>query len=290
MWGCTIKIMKNFLIRFCVLVFLVVANVFIWTAEAGSKELTVAFLDIGQGDAIYIETPNGTQVLIDGGRGKQILRALGDVMPLSDRSIDIVIATHPDADHIGGLSDVFERYDIGVFLESGAVNDTNIAKELEKFVLGEGLIPILARRGMKLSLDENVFLHILFPDRDVSRTDPNDGSIIARLVYGESSFLFTGDASKGVENYLVKLDGVALQSDVLKTGHHGSKTSTSALFISTVTPQYAIISAGKNNSYGHPHQEVLDTLSDFDAQILKTFEEGNIIFTSNGGEPVCRNK
>ena len=113
MWGCTIKIMKNFLIRFCVLVFLVVANVFIWTAEAGSKELTVAFLDIGQGDAIYIETPNGTQVLIDGGRGKQILRALGDVMPLSDRSIDIVIATHPDADHIGGLSDVFERYDIG---------------------------------------------------------------------------------------------------------------------------------------------------------------------------------
>ena len=215
MWGCTIKIMKNFLIRFCVLVFLVVANVFIWTAEAGSKELTVAFLDIGQGDAIYIETPNGTQVLIDGGRGKQILRALGDVMPLSDRSIDIVIATHPDADHIGGLPDVFERYDIGMFLESGVIGDTNIWETLEQAIADEGLAPILARRGMKLSLDENVFLHILFPDRDVSRTDPNDGSVIACLVYGESSFLFTGDASKGVENYLVKLDSGSMMSAML---------------------------------------------------------------------------
>jgi competence protein ComEC len=281
--------MRNFLIRSSVLIFLVSANVFIWTAEAGNKELTVAFLDIGQGDSIFIEAPNGTQVLIDGGRGRQILRALGNVMPLSDRSIDVVIATHPDADHVGGLIDVFDRYDIGMFLEPGVIGDTKTWETLEQRVSDEELAPVLARRGMKLSLDKNVFLYILFPDRNVSHVETNSGSIVTRLVYGDSSFIFTGDAPQDVENYLAKLDGENLQSDVLKVGHHGSRTSSSRLFVSIVAPQYGIISAGENNSYGHPHLEVLDILSDFDVEILKTYEIGNIIFTSNGGEPVLKN-
>lgn len=273
--------MRNTVVRIAIIFFLLIANIFIWKVNAQERLLTVAFLDVGQGDAIFIETPSGNQMLIDGGRGKQVLRELGDLMPIGDTSIDIVLATHPDSDHIGGLPEVFDRYEVGMFIEPGVVSDTNVYEMLEGKVVAEGLTPTLARRGMVVHLDSNVSFLILFPDRDVSRADSNDGSIVGQLIFGDSSFLLTGDAPKGVENYLVSLDGKNLESDVLKAGHHGSKTSSSGAFIDAVNPQYAIISAGKDNSYGHPHAEVLQIFNDRNISTLRTDEKGTFVFTSD---------
>ncbi|KKP80420.1 MAG: internalization-related competence protein ComEC/Rec2 protein, partial [Parcubacteria group bacterium GW2011_GWB1_35_5] len=129
-------------------------------------------------------------------------------------------------------------------------------------------------------LGDGVVLQILFPDRDPAGMETNTSSIIARLVYGENEFLFTGDSPKSIENYLISLGG--LESDVLKAGHHGSKTSTSPDFVTAVSPEYVVISAGKDNRYGHPSQEVLDILNNFGAEILRTDKDGRIVFESDG--------
>ena len=270
---------------------LVLAVLFIWgivLAEGKEGVLTVAFLNVGQGDSIYIEAPNGNQVLIDGGPDKKVLRALGEIMPFYDRSIDVIVATHPDKDHIGGLPIVLENYAVEVIIESGVGSKTNTYRELQNIIENQGLTRILGRRDVIIILDEKrgVYLRVLFPDQDVSDWDANEASVITRLVYGENSFLFPVDTPQSIENYLTYLernssDG-GLKSDVLKVGHHGSKPSTSPFFIAKVRPAYAIISAGENNRYGHPNQEVLDVLKNYQANILTTYEEGTIIFQSDG--------
>jgi len=203
-------------------------------------------------------------------------------MPFYDRSIDIVIATHPDADHIGGLPEVLTRVDVETIFRSGVINDTGVFRALNNAIAATGVSEVLARRGMEITLDQNVFLRILFPDRNVSGIGSNDASIIVQLVYGETEFLLTGDSPKKIEKYLVSLDGKNLESDVLKAGHHGSKTSTSELFLGFVSPEYTVISAGMDNRYGHPHKEVLTFLEQFDISTLNTATAGTVIFTSDG--------
>ncbi|MBI2100740.1 MAG: MBL fold metallo-hydrolase [Candidatus Vogelbacteria bacterium] len=263
---------------------LLLANVLVWPAivRDGRGILTVAFLDVGQGDAIYIESPTGNQVLIDAGSGRPVLRALGQVMLFYDRSIDLIIATHPDADHIGGFPEVLERFAVGAVMESGATSDTAIYQAFRTAVFDEKSPTILARRGMKIVLGHGAVLEILFPDRDTTSWETNTASIVARLTYGESEFLLTGDSPIKIEKYLLALDGRNLQSDVLKAGHHGSKTSSDSIFLAAVKPTYAIISAGQKNRYGHPHQPVLAALGQIKAQILRTDESGTIIFQTNG--------
>lgn len=260
-------------------------NIFIWhtvITKDGRGVLEISFLDVGQGDAIFIEAPNGNQVLIDGGSNKTVLKELGKVMPFYDRTIDAVIATHPDKDHIGGLIEVLKGYGVSMFMEPGVSSDTGAYQELEKTIADKKLPKILARRGMSLNLGEGARLNILFPDRDTEGWETNTASIVAKLVYGNNSFLLTGDSPIAIEKYLSMIDGKNLQSDVLKAGHHGSKTSTSESFASLVSPEYAVISAGKNNRYGHPHKEVLDILEKTKATILKTYEQGTISFSSDG--------
>ena len=262
-----------------------VATFFVWyevLAREGPGVLTVAFLDVGQGDAIFIEAPNGSQVLIDGGVGMSVVRALGSIMPWHDRSIDVVIATHPDLDHIGGLPEVLARYDVGMVLESGVIDEGADQQAFLAAVEREGLATVHARHGMVLALDEDVHLTILFPDTDVSYFEPNTASIVARLSYGNTAFLFTGDAPASIETYLAGRYGEYLASDVLKLGHHGSRTSTHELFVGFVAPRYGIVSASCGNSYGHPHADVLDTLARFDVTVLQTCTEGTIVFTSDG--------
>lgn len=266
---------------------LFIANFFIWHAifaEERGGMLTVAFFDVGQGDAIFIEAPNGNQMLVDGGPGTSVIRALGEVMPFYDRTIDAVIATHPDADHIGGLPEVLRRYDVGFFLDPGVSSDTGVYKALVQSIGLAGAKYIIARRGMNIALDEaaGVFLEILFPDRDMEGTDTNDASIVANLVYGDTSFLLTGDSPQKIEKYLAAIDGKNLDTNVLKAGHHGSKTSTSDILLGFASPEIAIISAGTNNRYGHPHEEVLNRLSEFGVRVLRTDEEGTIIIKSDG--------
>jgi competence protein ComEC len=147
---------------------------------------------------------------------------------------------------------------------------------------GETFKKILARSGMEVDLGDGAVLQILFPDRDPSGMETNTSSIVARLVYGQNEFLLTGDSPKAIEEYITKFQGQSLESDVLKAGHHGSKTSSSQAFVSAVSPEYAVISVGKDNRYGHPNQETLDTFTNFGAKILRTDLSGRIVFESDG--------
>jgi len=264
---------------------LALAALCVWSAVlAGERSnvLTVAFLDVGQGDAIYIESPNGTQVLLDGGKGGAVLEELGRVMPFYDRSIDVVIASHPDMDHIGGLPEVFARYAIGMFLEPGVADDGADYRALLEAVRAEGLTPIHLRQGMTLAIGDGAVLEVLFPDREVSGVDSNVGSVVARLTHGDTSFLLTGDSPEEIETYLAGRYGDALKSTVLKLGHHGSRTASSEVFLGYVEPEYAVISAGCKNSYGHPHKEVLERLERFSIRKASTCEEGTVRFESDG--------
>lgn len=244
--------------------------------------LTIAFLDVGQGDGIYIEAPNGNQILIDGGPGAKTLRSLGKVMPFFDRSLDLVIATHADQDHVGGLPLVLERFHVSGVMTSDNSTDTGAYKAFEQEIQDEHAKRVFARRGEKIILDEGVALEILFPEGSTKGWDTNTGSIVARLTYGDTSFVFTGDSPSSIEHYLVGRYGASLASTVLKLGHHGSRTSSSREFLSVVDPEYAIISAGYDNAYGHPHQEVVDTLKELGIPSLSTIDKGTIIFETDG--------
>jgi len=248
--------------------------------------LKVSFLDVGQGDATFIESPTGTQVLIDGGKTSAVLQALEEEMGFSDRTIDMVVATHPDMDHIGGLIDVLERYDVNTILMTENMSDTPAFKIFSDRVREEGVKIIYARRGQIFDLGNgtqgSTTLTILFPDHDPTELESNLSSIVARLVYGESEYMLTGDSPKEIEEYLVSLGTSTLHSDVLKAGHHGSRTSSSEIFVEAVNPTHAIISAGKDNSYGHPHKEVLEIFSRQGVLIQSTSESGAIHTISDG--------
>lgn len=232
--------------------------------------LHVYFLDVVQGDAIFIDSPTHGRVLLDGGPDRKVLTELGKILPFGDRRIDVMIESHPDRDHIGGLPEVVAQYDVGAFLEPGVESPNKVDDELHARVALQHIPDILARRNMIVDFGDGAKLVILFPNQDVSSWDTNDASIVAKLVYGDESFLLTGDSTKKAEYILLGLNKNILDSTVLKAGHHGSRTSTSLPYAEAVSPEYAVISAGKNNSYGHPHKETIDTLKQVGATILST--------------------
>ena len=274
-------------------IFLLGANFYVWThtplpwrAKVGeSNILKVAFLDIGQGDAIYIEAPNGNQIMFDGGPGSGTLGKLREVMPPLDTSIDMLVVTNPDKDHMGGFVDILKNFKVQAVVEPGTDKMTQIYKSLEEYIRDEGAQKILARQGMDIVLDKKngVKIKLLFPDRDVNAWDVNDGSIIARLEYGDQSIVLQGDASALTENILVQQKSL-LPATVLKLGHHGSRTSSSLAYLRAVQPKYAIISAGRDNSYGHPHKEVIDRLASLKIPYLGTYQKGTIELLTNGKE------
>ncbi|MFZ1987731.1 MAG: MBL fold metallo-hydrolase [Minisyncoccia bacterium] len=269
------------------IVLLIGCNAFIafFIFHSDRQEVTVSILDIGQGDSILIEGPTGIQMLVDGGPGRAVLRRLPKEMNFFDRSLDIVVETHPDADHIGGLAAVFDRYRVSYFMEPGIPNDTSATVALAAAVKKEqGLQTITARRGMRIHLGGGAYADVLYPDRDVSKLETNNGSIVLHVVYGDTSFMLTGDLPSTEEDWLVLLDGKsgALKSDVLKAGHHGSKHSTDDAWLAAVEPKIVAISAGKDNSYGHPSPEVLARIKNAGAGVVSTIEEGTIRFVSDG--------
>lgn len=248
--------------------------------------LHVDFLDVGQGDAIFIKSPSGTQVLVDGGRGSIVLARLQKAMGFFDRDIDMVVATHADMDHIGGLIDVLTRYKVGTVLMTKNLHDTPAFNVFIKKVEDEGAQILYAQRGQVFDFGSSTAgsttLQVLFPDHDPTGLESNVSSIVARLAYGANTYMLTGDSPKEIEEYLASLGTSTLTSDVLKAGHHGSRTSTSLRFVSAVHPTYAIISAGRDNSYGHPHKETLDVLTSAGVQIVSTIDQGTIFTTSDG--------
>lgn len=270
------------IVLLCVVMAVSFAVVLYYTVRIEKEVLTVAFLDVGQGDAIFIETPHGNQMLIDGGKGRAVLRALNTRMPFFDRSIDVVLATHPDFDHIGGLPEVFRRFDVGMFLVSGVEDTGDDIETLTHAVHEAGTKTVSVRDTMYINLDTDVTVDVLFPDREVTHLEVNTASVIVKLTYKDTTFLFTGDAPAGIETYLAGRYKEQLASDVLKLGHHGSNTSSANVFLGYVDPSYAIISAGCDNQYGHPHTEVLERLAQFSIAPLSTCKEGTIVFESDG--------
>ena len=260
----------------------------IWSAAIHADRqgiLAVSFLDIGQGDSIFIQAPSGRTALIDGGPDASVLRELAKELPWYDRTIDVVIPTHPDADHITGLVDVLERYKVSYVIQSSVEGDTPIWHTLESTIAADatkGATVITAMRGQVVDLGSGAYLEVLSPDRSVPNVDTNDGCVVTRLVYGATSFMLSCDAPQSIEDYLVYLDGKSLQSTVLKAGHHGSKTSSSPLFVGFVHPQYAVYSRGCNNKYGFPDAETVATFKQFGVPTLDTCLDGTVTFTSDG--------
>jgi len=259
-----------------------------WTREiigegsCPSGVLCVTFFDVGQGDATLIESPTGIQLLIDGGRDSTILRELSSSLGFWDRDLDYVLATHPDVDHIGGLIEVFKRYEVKNFIRNDNESDTSAFSLMERLLAEEGSQVFYARRGQQYDLGGGAVLEILFPEISMKEAESNTSSVVAKLTYGSSTFMLTGDSPKSIEEYLVLSEGEALQSQVLKVGHHGSRTSTSELFLDEVRPQYAVISAGLDNQYGHPHLEVTDLLFNKRVETFNTADQGTIRFVSDG--------
>jgi len=258
---------------------------FVYLQENRNDDLKVVFLDVGQGDSIYIEAPNGKQMLLDAGSNSAILSQLSKVMPFGDKSIDVVIITNPDTDHMGGVVDILQNYKVDMILESGTHSDTVTYRTLSQLIAQNKIQKKFARKGMRLVLDnkQNIYFDILFPDRDVSTWERNDGSVVGKLVYGTSSFMLMGDATKYTELLIAYNENPqTLNSQVLKLGHHGSHTSSSLLWLEKVKPEIAIVSAGLNNRYGHPHKDVIQRLSDLGIAVFGTYEKGAIMFKTNG--------
>ena len=267
---------------FFVGLFILDASLLSYSKNFGDGVLKVAFLDIGQGDSIFIESPTGVQVLVDAGDGQYIMRQLPKFMSLSDRNIDAVVGTHPDKDHIGGIPKVLSHYNISWYLETDLYRETGIQDEIYKILKTKNIPMKNPIRGDILDIGGGAYVQVLFPDRSTDDFESNTASIGLRLVYGQTSFLLTGDMPQAVEKYLSYLDGDFLESEVLKAGHHGSKTSSAPLFIDNVSPKYVVVSAGLNNRYGHPNKEAIDILSSEGAEILRTYENKNIVFLSDG--------
>ncbi len=244
--------------------------------------LKVHFLDVGQGDAILIQTPDGKEMLIDGGRDQTVLTQLADTLPLFHRSLHMVVATHPDLDHIGGLIDVLRTYEVESLLITNNAGDSAAAETFTSLVNAEQAELYFAQAGQSIALGASTTITVLSPFGDVSMIESNNSSIVLRVSYGNIDFMLTGDAGVGVEEYLVATYGAGLESEVLKLGHHGSRTSTSDAFLTTVQPQVAVVSAGLNNSYGHPHAEVVSRVAAKQIDIVETAEEGTITFVTDG--------
>jgi len=260
--------------------FLILATIFIFRLDwqNSHRKLTFAMLDIGQGDALFIESPTGTQVLIDAGPPRKILSQLLRVMPAFDRTIDAIIISHPDQDHIGGFAEVLKTYKVGKVFYSGTLSDSKTYQNLEDEIKNQNIPNILARKGMRLNLGGGAVIDILFPDQDVSSWETNEGSVIAKLSYGKTSMMLTGDAPIKTERIILSENSLAvIKSEILKLGHHGSRTSSSLEFVQAVSPEYAFISVGKDNNYGHPHKEVLDILNKIGAKIFRTDQDGMIV-------------
>ncbi len=242
-----------------------------------SGKLKVSFLNIGQGDSILVVSPTGGKMIIDGGSSRKILSELGKALHFYERDIDIVVGTHPDKDHIGGLFHLMDSYKTGVFIDPGSHSATDFDELLRKKA-GDLKIPyVIGKAGMRIDLGGGANFYVLYPDRDVSKVkETNETSIVGVLIYGGKRFLFTGDAPKDVEDYLTFKNSGILRADVLKVGHHGSKTSTSPVFLSAVKPAVAVISVGEGNQYHHPNEEVLNLMQKLKIPLFRTDKNGRI--------------
>lgn len=265
-----------------ILCIVIVATAFYFLYQEDER-LEVTFLDVGQGDAALIQTPHGKTILVDGGTSNTgVLRRLGEELPFWEKNIDLVILSHPHDDHYGGLAAVFERYDVKAFMSTDYPAHQASYKELLELVSKESST-VIRPWSQDFEIDGVIF-DFIYPTESVANKKfgtANNASIIFKLSYRDIDFLFTGDAEKPVEQALVT-NTAKLEAEVLKLGHHGSDTSSTEAFLNLVKPRYAIASAGKDNSYGHPTLLIVNRLERLGITLFRTDQEGSIGFLSNG--------
>lgn len=281
-----IAITKRVRVLAMLLAVIVVLSGFTWQAQPGNI-LQVTMEDVGQGDALLITAPNGARVLIDTGKSNHILELLGRQLH-NTRTLDALILTHPDQDHIGQAPEILEQYDVRYVIRTGVECSTNICGEIDTRL--QSASPqtdvVYAEAGQVIHLDpeHSITLSILHPftsQNGATVRDKNDTSIVALLRYNESEVLFTGDASTNIEQQLVQSYG-DIHADVLKIGHHGSKTSTDTQFLEAVDPDVALVSVGAENSYGHPNETVLERITASGAALYRTDTMGTVNLCTDG--------
>ncbi|MCM3711055.1 MBL fold metallo-hydrolase [Sporosarcina luteola] len=251
------------------------------STDAATKELKVHFIDVGQGDAILIQSPDGKNMLVDGGPKSASKTVVDFLKAKGVKKLDYVVATHPDADHIGGLIAVLNAFPVTNFVNSGAEHTTQTYFELLTLVDDKNINYIEPEIAEILIGDftSDFYLQVLYVDS--SAKDMNDASIVIKTGYKKVDFFLMADADTEIENFLMNyFDDISV--DVLKVGHHGSKTSSSAAFINNIKPSVGILSYGKNNSYGHPHATIEARLKKVGAKTYKTAVDCDITVTTDG--------
>lgn len=268
--------------------FLIFVDALAWLAvwDLSRPQLfEVDFFDVGQGDSIFIETPGNQQILIDGGPDSTVLEKLGKEMPFWDRTIDLVILTHPDYDHLDGLIEVLKSYRVEKILWTGVAPDKKRGEydDWLKALRKEKAEVFIAQAGQSISAGD-VPMEVLSPLENLQGQELanfNNSSVVIKAVFGQNSFLFTGDISKTAEKKIIG-SGADVKANVLKIAHHGSNSSTSEELLTAVSPETAVISVGAGNTYGHPSQGTLDILNKYGIRVLRTDQQGDIKIISDG--------
>ncbi len=242
--------------------------------------LNVHFINVGQADCILITTPDNKTMLIDAGNNEDGDDVVKYIKSMGIDTIDVLIGTHPHEDHIGGMDNVIKSFDIKSFYMPRAANNTKTYEDVLDAAQSKGLKIIAGRAGMNIDFSNSVNAVILAPNSNTYK-DLNNYSIVVKLTYKQNSFLFMGDAEKQSENEILD-KGYNVSADVLKIGHHGSSSSTSENLLAAVSPEYAVICAGRGNDYGHPHKETMKLLEDNGITVYRTDECGTIIASSDG--------
>lgn len=244
-------------------------------------ELTVVFIDVGQGDSILVISPDKKAMLIDAGEKSEADHIEDVLREYEVEKIDVLVATHPHSDHIGGMQSIVEAHEIGMIYMPNATHTSATFKNLLNALSEKDVSTKQARSGMEIDLGAGVTCEILGPVSE-EYVNLNNYSVVIKLTYDQVSFLFTGDAEKDAEEELIQEYGDHLASTVLKLGHHGSSTATVGRFLTYVNPSFAVISCGLNNSYGHPHTEVLFELKAYEILTYRTDELGDIAARTDG--------
>ncbi len=254
------------------------------SANKNSDKLRVSFFNVGQGDSIFIQTTDKKDILIDGGPDKAVIEKLGKAMPFWDKTIDLIIITHPHSDHISGLIEVIKRYKIKKIFYTGVSYNSETYAELLRQIERNKIELIEINKRQELVLSENLKLKILFPNeclREKNIENLNNTSMVVKLIYNENSFLFAADAEHDVEQILLE-NKTDIKADILKVGHQGASDSSSLKFLQKVNPQIAIISVGENNKFGHPSLRVIRRLEKLGAKTFRSDQNGDIKIIADG--------
>ena len=239
--------------------------------------MEITYLDVGNADCEIIRMEDGTNIVIDAGTKDQSGNIIRALKRKGIRKIDYLIATHPHADHIGGMEDIIDSAEIGTVVLPSVVHTSKTYENLLKKIKEKEIPAVKAESGVVLHETDRCKIQLVAPKKDEKYESLNNYSAVLHIAYGNTTFLFAGDAEKLSENEMLNYE---IRSDVLKVGHHGSRTSSSEKFIAKVNPRIAVISCGKDNEYGHPHQETLETLKN--AEVYRTDKNGDIIIHTDG--------